>query len=160
MKLRLKELKAKVYSIWEQVHTSQGALIQTQNFKSEMQSFGDLRCKQTWEKALAVFTAQVYWATNLDNTTLIKVMFNFQPQKWNYPYRYQIFEEFIAIPGAFDALEDGLEQIFGYYEPTVAKEKSRAFLELVQGESTASGTIATGTAEFRTGLHHLITQAS
>lgn len=84
-------------------------------------------------------------------------MLNFTPERWDYEYRHQIFEQFIAIPGAIECIRNGLEQIFDYYEPSVAKEKFRVVFELVQRTGASSGT---GTADLGTGVDHQLAQAS
>lgn len=157
--MRLKELKEKVYSIWELVHTSKRTLIQPENFKPEIRTYGDLRRKVTWEKALAVLWAKAMWSTNSDNFTLVTVMLNPSSGGWEYEYRYSIFEQFIAIPGAIECIKNGLEQIFDYYDdPSEAQEECRGLFELVQ--STTGRAIGTGTIDLRFGVQRQLAKAS
>jgi hypothetical protein len=110
--MNLKQLKSYVYEAWVRLHSFNGAVVQPENFKSEVRRYGDLRKKSTWEKAVAAFRAQNFFDSNLDNYNLIIWQFHFYPERWDYEFRHQILEEFITIPQGLQCIVNGLEQIF------------------------------------------------
>jgi hypothetical protein len=130
--MKLAELKQQAYEAWECLSTFKGAVVQPQNFKAEVkQQFGDLRCKQTWVKAVARFTARNCYDACLDAYSLILYDFNFTPERWDYEYRHLIIEEFLAIPGALELIKLGLEQLFSSTFTSQEREQAHGFFELV-----------------------------
>ncbi|MBD2054470.1 hypothetical protein H6F88_00200, partial [Oculatella sp. FACHB-28] len=101
-KTKTGELKQHVWEEWEQLNSFKGVLAQPQNFKPEVRQFGDLRCKATWVKALARFTAVNVYKSCLDAYSLILHDFNFKPERWDYEFRELILNEFLAMPDALD----------------------------------------------------------
>ncbi len=132
--MKLSILKQKVYHAWECLSTYNSALVQSENFKSDVRYYGDLRRKKTWEKALVAFIAQNMFDSNLDNYNLILWQFNFTPDRWDYEFRNQILEEFLALPGGLDCLVNGLEQIFQSND-LEDKEKASGLLTMVVKKS-------------------------
>lgn len=129
---KIAELKEQVYRCWTYLSQFNDAVVQPENFKADVRKFGDLRRKQTWIDAYCRFWAQNIFDSNSDNRTLVRVMFNFKPDQWDYELRHQILDEFLAIPEASDCLKDGLEEVFG--NPVNQQEKEAAYgvFELVQ----------------------------
>ncbi|HBB35047.1 MAG TPA: hypothetical protein DDZ80_27250 [Cyanobacteria bacterium UBA8803] len=130
--MKLAQLKQKVYEAWEFLNTYKGRVLQPENFKLEMLSFGDLRRKDTWVSALARFEALNAYHNCLDAYMLILNDFNFTRDRWDYEYRHQILDEFLMIPDALDLLELGLEQLLK--EPFAPENRREAsgFFELVE----------------------------
>lgn len=141
--MNIKQLKTYVYEAWVRLHTFNGAVVQPENFKSEVRRYGDLRKKSTWKKAVAAFRAQNFFDSNLDNYNLIIWHLSFPNNEWDYEFRYQIMEEFLMLPGGLECVINGLEQIF-QYNNTEDKEKANELLKMVAEQSTGTGSIATG----------------
>lgn len=140
--MKLAELKQKVYSAWECLSDFNDALIQPENFWQEVRAFGDLRCKSTWQKAYCSFWARNIFDSNSDNRSLITVFFNYTPTQWDWELRHEILDQFLAIPGGWDCIINGLEQIFNYPLDKEEEEIARGVLSLVQKQSGGSGSIA------------------
>jgi hypothetical protein len=130
--MKLAQLKQKVYEAWEFLNTYKGRVLQPENFQAEIRTFGDLRRKNTWVKALARFEALNAYHNCLDAYMLILNDFNFTSDRWDYEYRHQIVDEFLMIPDALDLLKLGLEQLFS--EPFTQEDRKEAhgFFELVE----------------------------
>ncbi len=131
--MKLPELKKKVYEAWELLSGYRGCVVLPHNFKGEVRKeFGDLRCKDTWIRALARYEALNASHDCLDAHHLILETFNFTKERWDYEYRHLIVDEFLAIPGAVDLIKVGLEALFSE-ESFTHEERSSAygFLELV-----------------------------
>ena len=109
--------------------------MQPENFKPEIRQYGDLRRKSTWVKALCQFCALNHFECLLDAYELITIRFNFFPNDPRYPYRHQIFEAFLTIPGALDLLKTGLEQLFSSDFTTEEREAARGFFAMVEERS-------------------------
>lgn len=110
--MKLSELKQEVYGCWECLSDFNNALIQPENFKPEVRSFGDLRYKKTWQKAYAAFFAKLNWDSGITNHTAIVHVFNFTPERWDYNLREEIIEQYLSIPGALEFIIEGLEEIY------------------------------------------------
>lgn len=78
--MKLSVLKQKVYESWETLNSFKGQLLNLESFKPEVRQFGDLRCKDTWVRALARFEATFAHKSCLDAWSLILYSFNFQPE--------------------------------------------------------------------------------
>jgi hypothetical protein len=138
--MRLQELKQQVYQAWECLSTFNLAVVQPENFLSEVrQQFGDLRRKETWVKALARFTARNCYDACLDAYSLILYDFNFTRDRWDYEYRYLIIEEFLTIPGALELIQLGLEQLFSSTFTPHEREQANGFFELVPAAAVRVG---------------------
>lgn len=135
--MKLSIIKQKVYHAWECLSTYNSALVQSENFKSDVRYYGDLRRKKTWEKALVAFIAQNMFDSNLDNYNLILWQFNFTPDRWDYEFRNQILEEFLALPGGLDCLVNGLEQIFQSNDLEDKEKASGLLTRVVKKSGTA-----------------------
>lgn len=132
--MKLAELKQRVYECWARLSTYNCAVVQTENFKPEVRHFGDLRCKETWEKALAQFRALNAYDSCLDAYKLILYSFNFVPDHPEYEYRHQIFEAFLTLPDGLDLIRTGLEQLYSNDFTPEEREGANGFLRLVQEE--------------------------
>ncbi|MBD2093235.1 hypothetical protein H6F67_25660 [Microcoleus sp. FACHB-1515] len=139
--MRLQQLKQQVYEDWERRCWYNGAVIQPELFKLEVRTFGDLRCRSTWVRALCRFHALNVWEGCMDSWTLITLHFNFQSGCWNYEFRQQILDEFLTIPGAFDALKVGFEQLFDSDIKFTTQEKEAGYglLAMVGQQSGRTG---------------------
>ncbi len=136
--MQLQELKQQVYQAWECLSTFNLAVVQPENFKSEVrQQFGDLRRKETWVKALARFAARNCYDACLNAHSLILYDFNFTRDRWDYEYRYLILEEFLTIPGALDLIQLGLEQLFSLHSPHTNGSKLMGFLSWFQQQPSS-----------------------
>lgn len=139
--MRLQDLKRQTYEEWERRCWYNGAVIQPKLFKGEIRSYGDLRRKSTWTRALTQFRALNVWDSCLDSYELITLHFNFEAADWEYELRYEILDEFLILPGALDALKHGFEQLFGTDIDFTQEEKEAGYglLAMVGGESGRTG---------------------
>lgn len=115
--MKLAQLKQEVYECWEDLSRFRNALIQPENFRAEMRTFGDLRYKRTWQKAYAAFYAKNAWDSGITPHTAVAYVFNFTPERWDYELRQEIIEQYISIPGALEFIIEGLEEIYRSEEP-------------------------------------------
>lgn len=129
--MQLEELKAHTYECWKDLSDFNGALIQSENFETEVQQFGNLADSKTWQQAYAAFWARNIFDANSDNRTLITTFLNYTPDKWDYELRHQVLEQFLAIPGAMDCIQNGLEQILGNPIDTQEETIAHGVFELV-----------------------------
>jgi hypothetical protein len=130
MKLRL--LKQKVWESWRDVNLWQGDLLQPEAFEQEMQQFGDRRHKATWVKALVRFEALFAYKSCLDAYALILHNFNFNPDRWDYEFRYEILEEFLQFPEGLNLLRLGLEQLVSSSFTPEDRREADGFFGLVK----------------------------
>lgn len=138
--MKLPELKEKVYQAWKRLNTWKGGVVmQPENFKPEVKTFGDLRRKDTWVKALARFEATNAYQSCLDAWSLILHSFNFAPDRWDYEYRHAIFAEFLLYPDALDLIKLGLEQLYSIDFTQREREEAHGFFELVAEQQTRRG---------------------
>lgn len=149
--MKLQQLKQKVYEAWEFLSGYRGSLIQPENFKPEVRGFGDLRRKDTWIKALVRFEALNAAHDCLDASSLILITLNFTPERWDYEYRHQIFDEFLMIPEGLELIKTGLEQLFSTDFTLQEREEANGFFELVSG--TGAGSRAIGSLGQLTAAH-------
>ncbi|MBP0016722.1 MAG: hypothetical protein J7647_04095 [Cyanobacteria bacterium SBLK] len=143
------ELKAETYHEWKCLSSYKGAVIQPENFKSEVKAFGDLRCKETWKKAYCTFCAKNIRSSCLDAYNLILYQFNPSPDDWDYELRYRIFEEFLAFSNGLDLIKLGLEQLFSSDFTPQEREEAHGFFKLVQAESSRRGEFGESTRSLR-----------
>jgi hypothetical protein len=129
--MKLSELKQKVYQSWKSLSSFKGQLLNPDDFKSEVRHFGDLRRKQTWVRALARFEAVNAYQSCLDASSLLLYSFNFTPDRWDYDYRHQIFEEFLMYGNALDLIKLGLEQLYQHPYTEDDRREAHGFFELV-----------------------------
>lgn len=138
--MKMKQLKAKVKRIWEKLHTQQdGVVIAPQSFETTVKRMGDRRYKKTWIKALARFQADWLHETCLDAWSLVAYSFNFTPDRWDYEYRHEIFDEFLMHPEGLELVRAGLEQLFSADFKPKEKEKANGFFRLLEQRGTRGG---------------------
>lgn len=137
--MKLSELKQKVYRSWEFLSSFKGQLLNPGNFKPEVRIFGDLRRKDTWIKALARFEAILAYQSCLDASSLLLYSFNFTPDRWDYEYRHQIFEEFLMYGNALDLINLGLEQLHQYPYTEDDRREAHGFFDLVSEQRRRGG---------------------
>lgn len=131
--MKLPELKERTFMEWQDYCEYQGVLLQPETFKPEIrQQFGDLRKKDTWEKALCRFRGLNAQIGLLDAHKLILQDFNFTRDRWDYEYRYRILEEFLMLPDGLGLIRLGLEQLFSADFTPRQREGANGFFELVQ----------------------------
>ena len=130
--MKLPELKSQVYEAWELLSSYLDCVVLPENFKQEVrQEFGDLRYKETWVRALARYEALNAFHDCLDAHYLIRYTFNFTEDRWDYEFRYRIFDEFLMIPGALDLLKLGLEQLMSDSFTPNDRREADGFYQLV-----------------------------
>lgn len=131
--MRLAELKEKTFEQWKRHCWFKQVVIQPELFKQEIRSqFGDLRKRSTWESALCRFKALNSQIGLVDAYTLITSTFNYNPDRWDYDYRYRIFEEFLTLPDSIELIKIGLEQLFSSDFTTQERQEANGFFELVR----------------------------
>jgi hypothetical protein len=130
--LKLQNLKQHTLESWKDLSTFNGAVIQLENFKPDVQKFGDMRKKATWQKAYAAFVARNIFDSNSDNRTLITIQLNFEETRWDYELRNEILDQFLVIPEAMECIRNGLEQILGSPINHQEEEQAHGVFKLVQ----------------------------
>lgn len=147
--MRISELKQQVYEEWHRRHWYNQAVCTPtvpacdEAFKREIRTYGDLRFKSTWVRALASFSALNSYEACLDACNLILYDFNFTPDRWDYEFRHQVVEEFLMLPGSLDLIKLGLEQLFSDTFTQEERSQANGFFELVQEHSGGTRGIAT-----------------
>jgi hypothetical protein len=119
---KLYELKTKTYECWlsllevnQAFHISCEKPSEDKVFKKEMRFYGDLRRKDTWEKAYAAVMARFLWSVNDDNKFLIEFYLIQQSKEEGWRYLLpRVVEEYMMLPGGAESLAQGLSE-FGYY---------------------------------------------
>lgn len=141
--MKLTDLKAKVQYLWANYTRLYGkALIQPETFKPQIRrEFGDLRRRDTWEKAYWRYRALSSQIGLLDAHRLILSDFNFTPDRDDYEYRHQIFAEWLSLPDGLDLIKLGLEQVLSVDFTQQEREEAHGFFELVQ-EQRAAGKLS------------------
>jgi hypothetical protein len=135
MSMKLRELKQKVYDAWEFLSGYRNCVVLPENFKGEVRKeFGDLRYKETWIRALARYEALNAFHDCLDAHQLILHTLNFTEDRWDYEFRYRIFDEFLMIPDALDLLKLGLEQLMSDSFTPSDRRDANGFYQLVAGQ--------------------------
>lgn len=143
--MKLQELKRHTYEIWLDMNQSEGA-IAVDTFKDEVRKgFGDLRRKDTWVRALAMFQARFHHNACLDAWSLITHSFNFNSGRWDYEIRHEFFEAFLQLPDGLELIKMGLEQLFTDF--TAEEQECNGFLELVAEQRERRGFDAIGLVE-------------
>jgi hypothetical protein len=147
--MRISELKQQVYEDWHRRHWYNQAVCaptaptRDEAFKREIRTYGDLRSKSTWVRALARFSALNSYEACLDACNLILHDFNFTPERWDYEFRHQVVEEFLMLPGSLDLIKLGLEQLFSDTFTQEERSQANGFFELVQQHPGATRGITT-----------------
>ncbi len=147
--MRILELKQQVYEDWYRRHWYNQSVCsptdptRDETFKRELRTYGDLRSKSTWVKALARFSALNSREACLDACNLILYDFNFTPDRWDYEFRHQVVEEFLMLPGSLELIKLGLEQLFSDTFTQEERSQANGFFELVHEHSGATRRIAT-----------------
>ena len=132
IRMKLRELKSKVYEAWEFLSGYRGCVVLPENFKAEVRKeFGDLRFKETWIQALARYEALNAFHDCLDAHALIRHTLNFTQDRWDYEFRHRIFDEFLRIPRALDLLKLGLEQLMSDSFTPSDRREADGFYQLV-----------------------------
>lgn len=131
--MKLPELKKRVRYTWSILNSwTDGMVLQPENFDKEMKAFGDRRYKKTWIKALCKFEAMFAYESCLDSWSLLTVSFAFRPERWDYEYRHQIFEEFLLYPDALELIKSGLEDLFDKDFDVKERNKADDFFGLLE----------------------------
>ena len=142
--MKLHTLKTETYESWKRLSAYNSAIVQPEHFKPEVRSFGDLRCKSTWENAYCAFTARNISDSCLDAYELITIQFNYSPEAADYVLRHQIFEAFLALPHGLELIKAGLEQLFSSDFTPQEREEADGFFKLVQEKQAGTGSLPVG----------------
>ena len=130
--MKLPELKRRTRETWDTLNSwKDEGVLQPENFKSEVKSFGDRRRKDTWAKALCRFRAMLAYKSCLDSWALLTITFNFRPERWDYEYRHQILDDFLMYPDALEIIKGGLEDLYSQDFSNQSREEANGFFELV-----------------------------
>ena len=136
--MKMDELKTRVHDSWKRYLWFEEAISQPDGFKADIRKeFGDLRCKSTWEKALARYRGLNAQIGLLDASSLILHALNFTPERWDYEYRHSIFDEFMLLPDGLDLIRAGLEELYSADYTAQEREKANGFFSLVQEQSSS-----------------------
>ncbi len=139
--MKLPELKKRVRRTWDILNRCHGIVLQPENFNKEMATFGDRRYKKTWVKALCKFEAMFAYKSCLDSWMLLTNTFAFRPDRWDYEYRHQIFEEFLMYPDALELIKSGLEDLFDKDFDIKEREKADDFFGLLEEREGEAGAL-------------------
>lgn len=153
--MKLPELKKRVRRTWNILNEWNGVVLLPEQFDQEMKTFGDRRYKKTWIKALCKFQAMFAYAGCLDSWMLLTKTFAFRPERWDYEYRHQIFDEFLMYPEAVEIIKTGLEDIFNKDFDVQERAGADGFFRLLEEREGADRTIGV-----TTGLVGAIPEAS
>ncbi|NJN62583.1 MAG: hypothetical protein HC795_14640 [Coleofasciculaceae cyanobacterium RL_1_1] len=130
--MKLQDLKSRVREAWEFLSSYRNCVVLREQFKAQIrQEFGDLRYKRTWEQALARYEALNIFHDCLDASYLVLHALNFVPERWDYEYRHQIFNEFLTISGSLELLKLALEQVLSNSFSTIEWSQAGGFYNLV-----------------------------
>lgn len=130
--MKLKDLKERTFQEWQRYGWYKQVLIQPETFKPEIRRrFGDMRRRDTWERAYCHYRALNAQIGLLDAYTLILETFNYQPDDADYAYRRRIFEEFLTLPDGLELIRLGLEQLFSIDFTPEERQEAYGFFELV-----------------------------
>ena len=138
--MKLPEVKKRVKRTWDLLHT--GFTIQPGQFEQDIKAFGDRRYKKTWVAAMCRYEAMFAIESCLDSWMLLTSTFAFQPERWDYEYRHQIFDEFLMYPEALEAIKTGLEDLFSKDCGHQERKEADGFFRLLEereGEDRAIG---------------------
>jgi hypothetical protein len=129
--MKLQELKAKTWETWLMLQKFASVVVQPENFQPEVRSFGDLRCRDTWKRALGNFWALTIARSVLEPVALVTFYLNPSPDDWTWEVRYETFEAFVRIPGGLDAVREGLTRVLGT-STTTSGDNVHGIFELVE----------------------------
>jgi hypothetical protein len=93
--MKLPELKAKTWETWLMLQQFAYVAVQPENFQPEVRTYGDLRCRDTWKRALGNFLALSIVRSVLEPVSLVTFYLNPPPDDWTWEVRYETFEAFI-----------------------------------------------------------------
>ena len=138
--MKLPEVKKRVKRTWDILHT--GFTVQPGQFEQDVKAFGDRRYKKTWVAAMCRYEAMFAIESCLDSWMLLTNTFAFKPERWDYEYRHQIFDEFLMYPEALEAIKTGLEDLFSKNFSNQQRDQADGFFRLLEertGENRAIG---------------------
>lgn len=127
--MKLSELKVVTYETWSFLHELEDAVLQPENFKSEIRQYGDLRCKSTWEQAYVALEAATLKYPALENWQMIQMCFCRPDRAELINYNDQVLEAFLQFPDGLERIKDGLERL--YYQPSESIDQEDA-LQLIK----------------------------
>jgi hypothetical protein len=136
--MKLQELKAKTWETWLMLQKFACVVVQSENFQPEVRTYGDLRCRDTWKRALGNFLALSIARSVLEPVSLVTFYLNPPIDDWTWEIRYETFEAFVRIPGGLDAVREGLTQILGKSATTYGDNLDGIF-ELVERSTRIRG---------------------
>jgi hypothetical protein len=139
--MKLQELKAKTWETWLMLQKFAYVVVQPENFQPEVRTYGDLRCRDTWKRALGNFLALSIAQSVLEPVSLVTFYLNPPPDDWAWEVRYETFEAFVRIPGGLDAIREGLTQILGK-STTTSGDNLDGIFELVEATTGVRGLLA------------------
>ena len=143
--MKLAELKEEVFGLWECIEDDgRGIIPQPENFLPEIRKYGDLRKKETWEKALFALHPACFHGALLDASFLITNVFNFTPSKACYEYRHELFEAFLMYPDGLELIKMGLEEIYSYTPEQQERTNANGFYRLVQEQCKRGNGLPSG----------------
>ncbi|MGB3693214.1 MAG: hypothetical protein WA865_09440 [Spirulinaceae cyanobacterium] len=134
--MKLIQLKQETYECWQRLSIFNSAVVQPENFRAEVRTFGDLRRKNTWKRAYCSFMARNIDDSCLDACNLILIQFNYQPSDWDYELRHKIFSEFLALSRGPELLKTALEQLFSTELTKEERKEADGFFKLAGEQST------------------------
>lgn len=129
--MKLPQLKTKTWETWLMLQKFAGVVVQPENFQPEVRTFGDLRCRDTWKRALGNFWALTIARSVLEPVALVTFYLNPPADDWTWEVRDETFEAFIRIPGGLDAVREGLTQVLGQ-STTTTGDNVHGIFELVE----------------------------
>ncbi|HEY9879658.1 MAG TPA: hypothetical protein V6D29_14465 [Leptolyngbyaceae cyanobacterium] len=108
----IQTLKQNVLRFWTMLHTSTASVCQSENFKPEVRKlFGDLRRKNTWEKAFAHFYVQWVLSCAADGDIFFKLMDPNRWAPWQQALRFFILEALLTDRKAEEVIGGSYESL-------------------------------------------------
>jgi ABC-type phosphate/phosphonate transport system substrate-binding protein len=137
--MKLAELKREAERLWGKLVNLNQPAIQVTPFKAELHNrFGDLRYRQTWQRAIAQMQAEVLWASGPSEVAAIYALTSY-PES----LRHEIQQAFLGIPGAIEFLARGLNDLYQNGNST-EQEKIYELIQSVQQSKQLQGVVRTG----------------
>ena len=153
--MKLRELKTVAYETWSFLHELEDAILQPENFKTEIRRYGDLRCKATWEKAYVALEAATLEYPSLENWQMVQMCFCRPDRAELIDYNNQVLGALLQFPDGLERIKAGLDRL--YYQPSEPGDQQDALhliqrlseLHQVQSWFQESSTIASLATEVR-----------
>jgi hypothetical protein len=149
--LELKQLRQEAYSSWTWLQSSHSNLFEgigdcpdreeytrlpyvDAGFKDEIRSsYGDLRCRETWEQAAISLTARKIAELHLDPYQIVGYLASSKYLQCTIRQHYgdQLIETLLKFPEVLEVLQDGLEHLYHVSNCAADREIAQKFVKKI-----------------------------